>query len=363
METINNYRHKAKILRKIHSNNATKYRKINTIYSVTTIVVSSLITFIGFYGLDKLSCLLNLRTQFEKNVLEFVFSFSIFLLFVSVISHLVFQFSKKQSDANRAIVLLTSFINETNDIIESVKNGIKIIENNIVEIVRSKYNTITSTIPENTDKQYLKAKKNFEEKQSIKLEIPNINTGIFDETYLETYTSALIRKSPLYEFLKEIREVNPELYLGGGAMRNLVWDKLHNYTMYTQFADLDIVYYDKENNIKENDKLIEQQLFAKRKNIKWSVKNQARMHIVNNENQYNSLFEAIQKWPETCTAIVVRLNKNSEIEYIKPYGLTDLYRLIVTPTPHFLNRLERYRERVNSKNWNKTWDKLRIFNV
>ena len=363
METINDYRHSAKIVRQIFSDKANKYRIINTTQSILTIAVSSLITFIGFYGLDRLNILLNIQNQQGKNIIEFIFNFSIFLLFVIVISHLVFQFSKKQSDANRAIVLLTHFIHETNDIIESARKGTKIINDNIVEIVRSKYEAITSTIPENTDKDFFKATKKFGEKQYIKFEISNINTDIFDEHYLETYTSSLIRNSFLYEILLEIRTVNPELYIGGGAVRNLVWDKLHNFKDYTQLTDLDIIYFNTSFNTKDFDIQIEQQLSKVRANITWSVKNQARMHLKNNENQYSSLTEAIEKWPETCTAITIRLNNNDMIEYIKPHGLTDLYRLIVAPTPHFKNKLERYRERINDKNWAKTWTKLKFFDV
>ena len=363
METINDYRHSAKILRQIHSDRANEYRIINRTQSILTIVVSSLITFIGFYGLDRLGLLLNTQNPPDKNIIEFIFNLSVFLLFVVVISHLVFLFSKKQSDANRAIVLLTHFIHETNDIIESARKGTKIIDDIVVEIVRNKYNAITSTIPENTDKEFFKATRKFGKKQYLKLEISNINTHIFDEHYLETYTFVLIRNSFLYGILLEMRELNQELYLGGGAVRNLVWDKLHNFKDFTHLTDLDIVYFNTSFVTKDFDVQIEQQLSKIRPNITWSVKNQARMHLKNNENSYSSLTEAIEKWPETCTAIAIRLNKNDMIEYIKPHGLTDLYRLIVIPTPHFRNKMERYRERINSKDWKKTWTKLKIFDV
>jgi hypothetical protein len=356
MERIYDYINKAEILRQIHSDKANKYRYYNTVQNIITIAVSSLITFIGFYGLDKLSILLNMQTSLDKSILEIAFNISVFILFVNVIFHLVFQYSKKEANENRAIVLLTSFINETTDIIESSKTNSR-------DIVRYKYESITSTISANTDKEYFNAKKKFKEKQSIKLEISKISTDIFDESILESYTTILIKNSLLYEFLQKIRDISTELYLGGGAVRNLVWDKLHGYPMYNQFADLDIVYFDTLHNTKESDERIEQQFFGKIPNIKCSVKNQARMHIHNNEEAYGNLFEAIQKWPETCTSIAIRLNENNEIEYIKPYGFTDLYRLIVAPTPHFKHKLEKYRERVNAKQWKKTWIKLRFFDL
>jgi hypothetical protein len=249
---------------------------------------------------------------------------------------------------------------------ESLKKGSKISEKDATDIVRYKYQTITISIPSNSPEEHSKAKKEYEKKQKSKLEkILKVNLNIFEEAFLETYTSSLIKESHLYKFLCEIREVegDTELYLGGGAVRNLVWDDLHGNSPYTNISDLDIIYFDSLHNTKESDERIEQKLLKKRTNFTWSVKNQARMHKHNNEEAYSSLFEAIQKWPETCTAIAIRLNEKDEIEYVKPYGLTDLYRLIVVPTPHFKHKLERYRERVGSKSWEKTWTNLRIFDL
>jgi len=94
----------------------------------------------------------------------------------------------------------------------------------------------------------------------------------------------------------------------------------------------------------------------------WSVKNQARMHLANNEPAYESLSDALSKWPETATAVAVRIDEAGQFEVIAPHGLTDLFRLIVAPTPHFENgRLARYRERVEQKSWRKTWPLLRVF--
>lgn len=364
MERVFNYKHKAEVLRQIHSDRAKRYNCINSIQSIITVVVSGFITFIGFYGTEKLRILLNL-SQEQESLFEFIFNFFIFLLFVNVILHLVFHFSKKQADANRAIVLLSSFMNETSDIIENIKHGRINSEHLMTDVVRYKYDTIIQSIPANRDKEFLKAKKSLQNKENANIKVSKINSEIFDETFLEEHLINLIMKSPLYELIKEVREVNADLYLGGGAVRNLVWDELHNYSLYTQIADLDIIYFDSLSNTKEHDKRLEGLLFKKIPNIKWSVKNQARMHLWNKEEAYSSLEEAIEKWPETCTAIAVRIGSENNIEVVKPFGLTDLYRLIVTPTPHFKNqnKLERYRERINSKNWEKTWKKLRITDI
>lgn len=360
MERINEYRHKAKVLRQIHSNKAKKYGLINNTQSVITVIVSSFITFIGFYGISNLHQLINKSMVIDISVFEFLFNLFVFILFINVILHLVFHFNKKQSESDKAIVLLTSIINEANDVIENGRKNSSFITENIVDSIRYKYLTVTSVIPANSDKEYLNAKKSFREKENIKHEISQLSIDIFDETFLIEHTSDLIKKSILNTFLRELRDVNPELYLGGGAVRNLVWDELHDYSLISQIADLDIIYFDSLNNTKEHDKRFEEQLFKKVPNIKWSVKNQSRMHIWNNETAYSSIEDAISKWPETCTAIAVRMNKDDELEFVLPFGLGDLYRLIVVPTPHFMTKIDKYKNRIEKKDWKKTWTKLKI---
>lgn len=363
MERINDYRHKSKILRQIHSNKSKKYGLINNVQNVITVIVSSFITFIGFYGISDLHLLINKWITIDISVFEFLFNLFVFILFINVILHLVFQYNKKQSESDKAIVLLTSIINEANDIIEKWRTNSSVITENIVDSIRHKYLTITSVIPPNSDKEFLKAKKSFNEKEKIKNEITQLTIDIFDENFLIEHTSSLIKNSILDTFLRKLRDVNPELYLGGGAVRNLVWDVLHGYSQISQIADLDIIYFDKLSISKEHDKRIEEQLFKVVPNIKWSVKNQARMHIWNNEEEYESIKDAISKWPETCTAIAVRMKDDDNLEFILPFGLSDLYRLIVVPTPHFMAKIDKYKERIEQKNWINTWTKLKIIGI
>jgi uncharacterized protein len=139
-----------------------------------------------------------------------------------------------------------------------------------------------------------------------------------------------------------------------------VWDHLHHYNVKTPIDDLDVVYFDKGDLRKENEKRFEDQLKNHIPNLNWSVKNQARMHIWNNESSYEDLFDAIAKWPETATAIIMRMDEDNEIEIIAPHGLSDLFRLLVVPTQHFQNNLKRYRERIEQKRWKENWPNLRI---
>lgn len=84
------------------------------------------------------------------------------------------------------------------------------------------------------------------------------------------------------------------------------------------------------------------------------------MHLRNSHHEYLNCHEAISFWPETATAIAIRLNLKDQIEYIAPYGLEDLFNLVVQPTPQF--DLTTYNTRILKKEWIKTWPKLKISN-
>lgn len=176
--------------------------------------------------------------------------------------------------------------------------------------------------------------------------------SILEKILLESESHVLI--------LKAIRNYQSEkLWIGGGIIRNLVWSLIHNIPF--KIGDVDVFYYNKKNTAKSKDSEIEQYLKQSCPEMIWSVKNQARMHKNNSETQYSDLFDAIKKFPDTASAIICRLNDNNRLEIIAPYGLKDLFTLILRPTPHFRSsplRMERYYQRVESKKWLKKWNKL-----
>lgn len=151
-----------------------------------------------------------------------------------------------------------------------------------------------------------------------------------------------------------------DCWVGAGFIRNKVWDVLHNKER-TFLNDIDIIYFDKNQSLKEYDIHIENQLKKENPNLNWSVKNQARMHFRNGHKPYTDCNHAISFWPETATSIAIRLHSNNHIEYIAPYGLDDLFNLLVIPTPEF--DLKVYTDRIVKKGWKETWSKLKIKNV
>lgn len=148
-----------------------------------------------------------------------------------------------------------------------------------------------------------------------------------------------------------------DCWIGAGFVRNKVWDEIHGKPR-TRLNDIDIIHFDRSRTEKAYDLEIENKLKHIDPGHHWSVKNQARMHIRNNSLPYANCEEAISFWPETATAIAVRLNSRNQLEYIAPHGLEDLFDLVVRPTPGF--DLTVYHDRMAKKQWSEKWEQLEI---
>ncbi|RSC93962.1 nucleotidyltransferase family protein [Tenacibaculum singaporense] len=162
----------------------------------------------------------------------------------------------------------------------------------------------------------------------------------------------------MLRILETVRSLHlPDCWIGAGFVRNKIWDYKHN-SKRTSLNDVDVIYFDKSNITKARELTLEEQLKVINSSVNWSVKNQARMHIRNGHSPYKNCLEAISYWPETATSIAIQLNSDNQIEYIAPYGLDDVFNLVVRPTPNF--DLTMYRNRIASKKWEGTWDRLVI---
>ena len=155
----------------------------------------------------------------------------------------------------------------------------------------------------------------------------------------------------------------PDWWVCAGFVRSKIWDTLHDYEAKTAMPDVDVIYYDSLH----QDEIYEQSLETKLMNmdatIPWSVKNQARMHVVNNMPPYSSSVNAISKFPETATALGVTLDELNNVILTAPCGIEDVLSLQVRPTAHFLEskeRLHMYKNRVIKKNWQSKWPSITI---
>ncbi|MGE7624774.1 nucleotidyltransferase family protein [Viridibacillus sp. NPDC096237] len=167
----------------------------------------------------------------------------------------------------------------------------------------------------------------------------------------------------MMEILQAVEQLNlPDCWVCAGFVRSKVWDLLHDYRERTPLADIDVIYYNAEEVNKQIEKILEQQLVSMMPDEPWSVKNQARMHVLNGVEPYISSKNGIAQFPETPTAIGVRLN-NSKVELCAPYGVEELLSCVVKPTPKFKKGKSMhsiYVKRVETKNWEKIWPKLTL---
>jgi uncharacterized protein len=364
MDRIREYGHKCQVLRQIMSNKANRYRKINDIQNASTVVLTSFLGFIAFSGTDKVQTYLNwifVTSKPDKPQAEFAFNVLVFGLFVLATLHLVFHFGKKQTDAEQAIVNLTNIANHIDDLLSKEEQSLITLTNTDLEGVRQRYDAIIQVIPPNSDDEFLRAKKDFQEKERRQTLLAMSPQAIFDKSkQIQTLKTLILRSDSVMSILQALRHTGAEFYLGGGLIRNLVWDYLHGFKNPTPVDDVDVIYFNLLSSTKEHDLQIEGRLRGQIQNLTWSVKNQARMHTANGDTQYLSVKDAVSKWPETATAIAVRLTQDGEVEVVAPHGLSDLFRLLIRPTPHFSARPDRVAQRVATKHWQTTWPMVEV---
>lgn len=176
----------------------------------------------------------------------------------------------------------------------------------------------------------------------------------------------------------------PDCWVAAGLVRNAVWDCLHGRTVMPlsgqvlsdlplvnlagaapaqSAGDIDVIWFDRQHASAADDAALEDRLRQAEHHLAWSVKNQARMHERNGDAPYCSAADAMRYWPETATAVGVRLGADNVIEVAAPLGLDDLFDLIVRPTERFQGaKLPLYQQRVRAKAWHHTWPLLRIEN-
>jgi uncharacterized protein len=166
--------------------------------------------------------------------------------------------------------------------------------------------------------------------------------------------TAILSADPLrWEALRLARSLAlPDCWIAAGFVRDAVWDHLHGRPPGHPAGDVDVIWYDPARPEAETDRAIEQRPRGLSASFAWSVKNQARMHRRNGDPPYASAADAMRSWPETATAVAVRLSSADMLEINAPFGLDDLFGLRLVPTAAFLVRKRAlFEQRVADKAW------------
>ncbi|MBB4826183.1 hypothetical protein HNO89_003420 [Sporosarcina luteola] len=155
----------------------------------------------------------------------------------------------------------------------------------------------------------------------------------------------------------------PDWWICAGFVRSKVWDVLHGFDKRTPLTDIDVIYFDPSNINESIEKNWERKLQLHCPNEPWSVKNQARMHIRNQLPPYRCSADAISKFPETATALGVKLDDDGNVELCLPHGVKDVLDCKVAATPFFRCSKERmviFEKRIAHKNWCTVWNKVQL---
>ncbi|MEH7236860.1 nucleotidyltransferase family protein [Bacillus sp. JJ1562] len=171
----------------------------------------------------------------------------------------------------------------------------------------------------------------------------------------------------MMEILRAAKSLQlPDWWICAGFVRSKIWDTLHGFTERTNTPDVDVIFFDKVNIDESTEKILEEKLRSLISDIPWSVKNEARMHAVNNIPPYTSAVDAISKFPETATALGVKIDNEDNVILTAPCGIEDVINMELKPTMFFTETKERtaiYEERVIQKNWKSTWPMIKIHHI
>jgi uncharacterized protein len=171
----------------------------------------------------------------------------------------------------------------------------------------------------------------------------------------------------MLKIIKAVQKLDlPDCWVCAGFIRTKVWDTLHGNKTRSKLADIDVVYFDPDNTSEENEKEYERILHTLIPDEPWSVKNQSRMHIKNDEEPYTSTIDAVSRFPETATSIAVRQGDGDEIILASPWGIDDLLSMRIKPTPFFIQKKKLgiiYNERIHKKKWKEKWPMVEVHSL
>ena len=153
--------------------------------------------------------------------------------------------------------------------------------------------------------------------------------------------------------------------IGAGAVRNLVWDALHDKATPSALSDVDVAYFDAGNLAPQVDADLQARLCGMLPGVPWEVTNQAAVHgwfeacFGHAVEPLTSLEEAVASWPEYATAVGLRLQADGAITVLAPHGLDDLFACVVRRNPNRVS-VDTYRQRIEQKRYALRWPKVQI---
>ncbi|WP_228146894.1 nucleotidyltransferase family protein [Acinetobacter sp. ANC 4470] len=185
------------------------------------------------------------------------------------------------------------------------------------------------------------------------------------ENYQNMLKKNLLKHRDIYARLLFLREVKPEAFCSAGVIRNLIWSVAHDQHYELSQTEIDVIFYDAEDESGFEQRHLAEILKQKFPENDWDVVNQAWVHqwyITENGESIaplQSIQHALSLWPETATAVAVRLLENNELEIIAPFGLDDLFELKLRWNAALASH-HVFMQRMAEKQFLQKWNKLSL---
>ena len=167
----------------------------------------------------------------------------------------------------------------------------------------------------------------------------------------------LLKDAYVIDILNTVRDYGPPgAFVAAGFVRNRIWDALYDQQGEYEDADIDVVYFDRDKASKEYELKLKIRLEAR-----WQVRNQARMHYFGGHKPFEDLRHALMHWAETATTVGVRFGSTDKLEFVAPFGLTDLRAHILRISPIMkASDPQGFDKRLTDKGWLTRWPDLEV---
>lgn len=153
---------------------------------------------------------------------------------------------------------------------------------------------------------------------------------------------AIIRADPdLMRSLRLMRELAlPQARLVAGAIYQTVWNLICGLPRGTGMKDLDLIYFDADLSYEAEDRVIREVAAASADfPLPVEIRNQARVHLWY-EGRFNAPYprlvsaaQALGLYASTTHAVAARLEADDGIVILAPFGLDDIFDMVLRPNP------------------------------
>lgn len=355
-DAVDAYVRRARVLRQIQSNKAHAADQWERGYLVVTVVIATVVSVIGFAGAERIASFMSAAAPVDEvtPIVESIFNIAVLLILVATLVGLVFRYGERANRHYRSLEVLTDFMRDCTDQVAMHDSGVRRLRSTDLDIVRTRYKGILTTLPPSTDGEYEKAKADDARKRNRSETATNSETtaapprqgrptapmllprrartrsDLLAARRVADILAADARRTAALRALDD--ELGSLAWIAGGFVREAVWDSLAGLPATSPRDDVDVIYFDPRNTTKDAERAMQDRLGSRAPLVRWSVKNQARMHHVNGEEAYASLEDAIARYPETASAVAVQI-RGGRLRILAPVGLEDLIELRLRRNP------------------------------